>query len=154
MNSSFGLVLVATIAAIAASPGIGEEPRREMNVWQGPESVFAERPGQIFPELVDAIATEQNGRIGNELVFWGFRQSGGRDVYLVACSVIANTECAARERRVCESGTEVISRRSLQGLVREVNCQGISLVAPGDTRPGCTDREKSQPLAVSLVACI
>jgi hypothetical protein len=153
MKISIGCAAAATLAAVVASPGLAQEPRREMNVQQGPESVFAEVPGQIFPALENAMPTGMNGRIGNELVFWGFRQSNGRHVYLVACAMLARIDCTARESRVCSSGTEVIARSTSQGLVRELNCRSIATVAPGDIRPGCTDRETPKELAVSLVTC-
>ena len=37
-----------------------------MNVRQGPETVFEQPPAEIFPALVDANATGENGRVGSE----------------------------------------------------------------------------------------
>ena len=124
-----------------------------MNVRQGPESVFAETPGEIFAELGDATATGENGRVGNELVFWGYRLADGSEAYLVACATIEKINCDAREERVCPTGTRVLSRSISPGLVRELNCRSIATAAPGDIRPGCTDRQRTQELAVSLVSC-
>jgi len=154
MRGSFGIFGIAVIAAAIPCSSSGEEPERQMNVEQGPESVFAEAPDQIFPELAGATATHENGRIGNELVFWGYRLEDASEVYLVACAMLDNIDCAAREDRVCLTESRVISRGTGQGLVREINCRSIATVAPGDIRPGCTDKEQSRALAVSLVTCL
>ena len=141
------------IAAIVSLPSSGQEARRQMNVQQGPDVVFAEAPEQIFAELASATATHENGRIGNELVFWSYRLADDREVYLVACVMLDDIDCAERESRVCRTETRVLSRSTSPGLVHEINCSSIAIVGPGDIRPGCTDRERSQELAVSLVTC-
>jgi hypothetical protein len=154
MRNTSGFWVIAAIAGAVPLLSSGEEAERQMNVQQGPDSVFAEAPSQIFPQLAGATATDENGRIGNELVFWGYRLADGREVYLVACAMVESIDCAARESRVCLTEAQVISRGTSQGLVREINCRSIATVAPGDIRPGCTDKEQSQELAVSLVTCI
>jgi len=142
------------IAVIVSLPSLGQEARRQMNVLQGPDSVFAEALVQIFAELAGATATDENGRIGNELVFWSYQLTDDREVYLVACVMLDDVDCAERESRVCRTETRVISRSTSPGLVHELNCRSIATVGPGDIRPGCTDRERSQDLAVSLVTCL
>lgn len=153
MRHSIRMMAAMAVAATASSAGLGEEAERQMNVRQGPASVFAEPPGQIFSELAGATATDENGRIGNELVFWGYRLADGREVYLVACAMIDTIDCAARESRVCQTESRVLSRGTSQGLVRQIECKSIATAAPGDIRPGCTDTERSQELAVALVTC-
>lgn len=147
-------VLVVVAIAVAVSPlASGEEIERQMTVRQGPESVFSEAPAQIFAELAGAAATDQNGRVGNELVFWGYRLEDGREVFLIACAMIRDVNCAARENRVCENGSTVLSRSSSQGLVRQLRCTSVATVGVGDTRPGCTDTEKLLELALTLMNC-
>lgn len=153
MRLPISLLAVAATAATGASSGRAAEPERQMNVRQGPDSVFAEPPGQIFPELAGATATNENGRIGNELVFWGYRLADGRNVFLVGCAMARNVDCTAREARVCRTETQVLARGMSEGLVRELHCKSIATTGPGDIRPGCTDQERAQPLHVSLVAC-
>ncbi|HUF72847.1 MAG TPA: hypothetical protein VMR74_08115 [Gammaproteobacteria bacterium] len=146
---------VAAIAAAVSPATSGEELQRQMNVRQGPDSVFAQAaPGEIFPELAGATATGENGRVGNELVFWGYRLADGRDAYLVACAMIDAVDCAARENLVCEDGSTVLSRGTAPGLVRKVSCRSIATVGVGDTRPGCTDTEQTEELAVALMSCL
>lgn len=154
MRNSLGIFGIAVIAAAIPWSSSGQEPERQMNVEQGPESVFADAPDQIFAELADATATNENGRVGNELVFWEYRLADGREAYLVACAMVDDIDCAARERRVCLTESSVLARGTTPGLVREIKCRSIATVAPGDIRPGCTDRENSQALTVSLITCL
>lgn len=154
MRLTIRLLAIAVAAAVSASSSWGNEPERQMNVRQGPDAVFAEPPDQIFSELAGATATNENGRIGNELVFWGYRLEDGRDVFLVGCAKTDNVDCAVREARVCQTETQVIARGTSDGLVRELNCKSIATVGPGDTHPGCTDQERSQSVHVSLVTCL
>ena len=52
--------------------GADELPARTMGVTQGPETVFEQAPGDFIPELGGARPTGENGRVGYELVFWGY----------------------------------------------------------------------------------
>jgi hypothetical protein len=146
------LVMVLTLAVVSAVSS-GDEVERQMNVQQGPETVFDAAPEQIFPELAGSAATGQNGRVGNELVFWGYRLSDGREAYLVACAMLDQVDCLDRERRVCLTGSEVLARGTNQGIVRELSCRSIATVGAGDIRPGCSDTEAPHELAVSLLTC-
>jgi hypothetical protein len=146
------------IGAIAFFGGIlsaaaADRAKREMNVTQGPETIFPVPVEQIFPELEGATATGPNGRVGNELVFWEHRLRDGREAYLVACLISEEVDCAGREQKICPGPTVVLARTISPGRVREVKCTSIATVAPGDVLPGCTDRERSQELAVSLHQC-
>jgi hypothetical protein len=136
-----------------SSADAADEAKRVMNVRQGPESVFAVDPGELFSDLAGATATGANGRVGDELVFWGYRLGDGRSVFLVACLMTATVDCAVREARVCLGDSAVLARTTSAGRVRRVQCSSIGLVAPGDLRPGCTDRETSDQLALSLLQC-
>ena len=153
MKHPGGLLAVSVIAG-AVSTASSQEPQRQMNVRQGPDSVFAEAPDQIFPELAGATPTDQNGRVGDEVVFWGYRLADGREAYLVACAMVRDVDCAARERRVCEDGSTVLARGTSPGLVRQVSCRSIATVGVGDIRPGCIDTEQTEELAVALMACL
>jgi hypothetical protein len=126
---------------------------REMNVQQGPEAVFSVPVASIFPVLETAEATGRNGRVGDELVFWGYRLGDGRQVDLVACAETADVDCAARERQVCPSGMERLAQTTAEGLVRRRHCTRVATVAPGELHPGCTDRDAHRDLVVSLVQC-
>lgn len=140
-------LLVANVWTVAAPA------EREMNVQQGPEAVFSVPVASIFPVLESAEATGQNGRVGDELVFWGYRLGDGREVELVACAEAADVDCAARERQVCASGMESLARTTAEGLVRRRHCTRVATVAPGELHPGCTDRDTHRDLVVSLVQC-
>lgn len=143
------------LALAGAATGVvnADEAKREMNVNQGPESVFSVAVGEIFPELDVARATDRNGRVGNELVFWGYTLADGRNVELVACTVLGNVDCEARTALVCPGGLDVLSQGTAPGLVRRMHCTSIATVGAGDRRPGCSDRSTSQELVVSLVQC-
>lgn len=146
MVGTIALMLAAMVSAAAAE-------EREMNVQQGPEAVFSVPVGEIFPALETAEATGRNGRVGDELVFWGYRLGDGREVELVACAETADVNCAERERQVCPSGMQTLARTTAEGLVRRRHCTRVATVAPGELHPGCTDRDTHRELVVSLVQC-
>lgn len=127
---------------------------RVMNVTQGPETVFAEPVATIWPALSAARATGENGRVGPELVFWGYEQPGGRRVFLFACAPSPTVDCASRVPTICPNGTTtVLEQGQSSGTVVRRECRVIAVAAPGDTRPGCDDHAESTPIAVGLVAC-
>lgn len=146
------LAMVFALAGLSAV-SLSDEAERQMNVRQGPETVFDAAPEQIFTELAGATATGQNGRVGNELVFWGYRLGDGREAYLVACAMLDQVDCLERESRVCPAGSELLARGTSEGLVREVSCRSIATAGTGEIRPGCSDTEAPQELAVSLLTC-
>lgn len=145
-----GTIALVFIAGVSAAAWAEE---REMNVQEGPEAVFSVPVASIFPVLDTAEATGRNGRVGDELVFWGYRLDDGREVELVACVDTADVDCAARERQVCLGGMQSLARTTAEGLVRRRHCSRIATVAPGELHPGCTDRDSNQDLVVSLVQC-
>lgn len=127
-------------------------PERSMNVTSGPDLVFDRPVTDILPALGDALATGRNGRIGNEMVFWGYRLRDNREVNLFACAVLEDVDCEARISAICPGGNELI-RVEEPGTVRHMNCTAIGVAAPGDIRPNCTDFESSDALLVGLMQC-
>ena len=72
-----------------------------MKVKQGPETVFDRPPAEILPALAGAKATGENGRVGPELVFWGYEHDDGRRVFFFACAQAARVRlCDARARHL------------------------------------------------------
>jgi len=126
---------------------------REMTVRQGPETVFDVPVEAIFPALAGATATEQNGRVGNEFVFWGYRLANGENVWLFACALIEGVDCEQRRQRVCDGDSQLLAERSDMGRTVDRRCSGIATVGPGDRRPGCTDLATQSELSVGMLAC-
>lgn len=150
----FGAISAALLAAAQlASVGAQEEiPERRMNVTQGPETVFARPPGEVLPTLAGAEATGENGRIGTELVFWGYRLRDGRPAFFFACA--PEVDCTARVPAICPAArTTVLETGEASGNVVRRACKNIAVVSPGDVRPGCEDRVESTSMAVGLVTC-
>jgi hypothetical protein len=144
-------------AALGAVLGAGAQdaiPARQMNVRQGPETVFNRPPAEILPALSGATATGENGRVGTELVFWGYEQRDGRRVFFFACALQPELDCAARTRAICPTTTTVLEATEASGTAVRRSCRTFSVSAPGDLRPGCDDRlDGSASLAVGLVSC-
>jgi hypothetical protein len=149
------VLALATTALVAALGAAAQEPvpQRQMNVTQGPETVFDRPPAEILPSLAGATATGENGRIGTELVFWGYRRGDGRQVFFFACARRADVDCAARVPAICPAGTQVLETGEASGTAVRRVCRNIAVASPGDTRPGCQDRVESTTLDVGLVAC-
>jgi len=124
-----------------------------MNVRQGPETVFERPPAEIFAALDGAAATGENGRVGSELVFWGFELRDGRSVFLFACARRTGFDCATRIPAICPVTTTVLETGEANGKTVHRECRNIAVASPGDTRPGCNDRLENVSLAVGLVSC-
>ena len=151
-------LLLATILLAACQPVVVPPPAREPERIEsrvgGPERVFARPVAEIVPLLADARPMAPNGRVGFELVFWGYELATDRDAVLVACAVLPDVDCAARRDRVCESGTpEVLFTTQEGGEVRYRNCEAIGIAAPGDLTPNCVETEEIQPVEVTLLSC-
>ena len=61
-----------------------------MGLRQEPSTVFSEPVERLVPELEGATATGQNGRVGGELVFWGYKLRDGKraiDLATEGCKV-------------------------------------------------------------------
>jgi hypothetical protein len=148
----------AVLGAALALQAPGQEPdsrvpERQMGVREQPDRVFTQPVDQVVPELAGASATGENGRVGGELVFWGYKLGDGRPVFLFACAVLDAVNCEERVQRICVDRTEVLRTTTVGGDVTRRTCRATAIVAPGDTRPGCTDKEQTADLAVGLVRC-
>jgi hypothetical protein len=150
MKSWFAMVAFGCAFGVAAQD---ELPVREMNVRQGPESVFDSAPADILPALVGAKATGENGRVGRELVFWGFDRADGSRVFFFACARQPDVDCATRVSAICPVTTTVLETREASGNLVRRSCRNVAVVSPGDVRPGCVDRAESTNMAVGLVTC-
>lgn len=139
---------LVTLAVCAA-----DDPEREMNVRQGPETVFEKPIAELFPILDGASANGANGRIGNELVFWGYELADGRNANVFACAMIDDVDCAARVSAICPGAGKVLEHTQIKGRVRSISCRAVSVETPGNLRPGCDDREVEQVLDTGLIQC-
>lgn len=138
---------------LLGATGQEEIPEREMNVRQGPETVFERPPAEIFAVLDGASSTGENGRVGSELVFWGFDLRDGRRVFLFACAPRPDFDCATRIPAICPVTTTVLETGEANGKTVHRECRNITVASPGDTRPGCNDRLENTSLAVGVVTC-
>jgi hypothetical protein len=129
-------------------------PERVEAAVGGPERVFARPVTEIVPLLQNAQASGPRGRVGSELVFWGYQLADERPAFLVACAVLPDVDCAARLPQVCASGApEVLFSQQDQGEVRFLHCREIGVAAPGDLTPNCADVQKVQAVDVTLLSC-
>jgi hypothetical protein len=144
---------MATLACALGAAAQEEIPARQMNVRQGPETVFDRPPSEIFPALEGATATGENGRVGSELVFWGYEQRDGRRVFFFACAPRPDFDCATRVPAICPVTTTVLETREASGNAVRRNCRNVAVAGPGEVRPGCDDRLESASLVVGLVSC-
>ena len=124
-----------------------------MDVTHKPGSVFSQPVEQVAPALAGATPTNENGRVGGELVFWGYRLADGRPVFLFACAGSETVNCDERVQKICVDQTTVLSSSADGGNVVRRECSTMAFVNPGDTRPGCVDNLETAPLAVGLVTC-
>jgi hypothetical protein len=143
----------ATVGCVLGVAAQEEIPERQMNLRQGPETVFEQPPAEILPGLAGATATGENGRIGSELVFWGYEQRDGRRVFFFACAPTLEVDCAARVPAICPTPATVLETREASGNMVRRSCRTVAVASPGDTRPGCADRLDNAGLAVGLVSC-
>jgi hypothetical protein len=142
-----GLVLFGLVAGAADAPLV-----RQMNVTQGPETVFERPPTEFMPGLAGAKRTAEAGRVGNEMVFWGYRRQSGEHVFLFACAEVEGVDCAQRVQAICPSAT-VLTMQTASGNIVRRSCSAVAVASPGDSRPGCDDREQMAPLSIGLVSC-
>lgn len=148
------LVVVLSLCYAVGIAAQIEAPAREMTVRQGPETVFEQTPAEILPALAGATPTGENGRVGNELVFWGFRRADGARVFFFACARQPDFDCATRVPAICPTTTTVLETRDTSGTMVRRSCRNFSVASPGDLRPGCDDHlETEATMAVGLVSC-
>jgi hypothetical protein len=141
----------ALIAAVTAAVAGAQE--RKMDVKQAPDTVFMSPVASLLPELAGATATGENGRIGNELVFWGYTLGDGRQAFLFACAPEADVNCDERVPMICPARTSVLSTGSASGNIVRRQCRELAFAQPGDVRPGCIDKLENVPLSIGLVSC-
>jgi hypothetical protein len=141
-------LLVAGLVARAADAPL--EP--QMNVTQGPETVFSRMPEEIFPALGGAQRTHEAGRVGSEMVFWGYQQKSGARVFLFACAQVGAVDCPQRVQAICPNA-KVLEMQTASGNIVRRSCRSITVAGPGEVRPGCDDRDEMAPLSIGLVSC-
>ena len=153
MSSSTRITFVVALC-VAAGAAFGAEPiERRMGVRQGPNMVFDAPVAEIVPALAGAKPTRVNGRVGGELVFWGYNLTDGRNVNLFACALLHDVDCMTRVQSVCVSGTKVLESREVPGKMVHRVCRPVATSMPGSVRPGCDDAENQATLLVGLVEC-
>jgi len=155
LTQNFGkLSLSILLTMLLVSCVVSERvPRREISNIAGPERVFEQPVGEMFQQLQGAESTGVNGRVGDEMVFWGYRLQDNSDVNLFACAPVNDVDCEARIAAVCPRGGEEIARLTEPGLVRQMNCAAVGVANVGELYPNCTDRETTNALIVGLNTC-
>lgn len=155
MRSSLLMVLI--LSGLFAASGLLAEtetvPERKMNVTQGPETVFETDVAEILPHLKGATATQENGRVGNELVFWGYRLANGDPVFFYACVPLEGVDCAQRSKAICPVETQVITQSDKTGQISHFQCAAICDVSSGGGLPCCKESMEHNSLMVGLVNC-
>ncbi len=144
------IVSATLIAALAAIAGAQE---RKMDVKQPPDAVFSEPVSSLLPQLAGAKATGENGRVGNELVFWGYKLGDGRQAFLFACAPMADVNCDERVPMICLTRANVLTTGAANGNVTHRQCHELASAKPGDVRPGCFDTVENLSLSIGLVSC-
>lgn len=145
---------LCVMASGSASVTAASAPERVMGVRAGPEEVFSRPVADIFPQLQSATATSVNGRVGPELVFWGYRTNTGAAINLFACAVIEGVDCEARAVNICRERNARIQQKIVErGNMVKRDCRAVGAVAPGDLHPGCTNNEIQNDLLVGLADC-
>ena len=140
--------LLATFAMTVAGA-----QERSMDVKQAPDAVFTSPVASLLPELAGATATGENGRVGSELVFWGYKLGNGRPAFLFACAPKADVNCEERVPMICTSRTDVLTTGSANGNVVRRQCREMAVTQTGDLHPGCIDNVENVPLSIGLVSC-
>ena len=124
-----------------------------MTVRQGPETVFTVPVEQLFSELAGATATNVNGRVGPEFVFWGYRRSDGSELWLYACALVEGVDCPQRRNAICDATTEVVAERTDMGRAVDRYCRSVAVAGVGELHPGCQDTTYEAALSVGVVTC-
>ena len=128
-------------------------PKRTMNVTRGPETVFTADVTGILPGLKGAVATRENGRVGNELVFWGYRLANGDPAYLYACAPVEGVDCVRRRQMICPVETHVISQTDQSGQISHFQCKALCGVHGIEVLACCQELMQQHSLMVGLVKC-
>ena len=152
-TSVFKLVTAVTLCLVLPGTVLSDIVRREMNVRQGPETVFDQPVSQIIPDLNGAQETRQNGRVGGELVFWGYKLANGSPAYFYACAAVEGVDCLARREKICTQSTKVLSENQSMGQVQRLTCRVLCVGAAGTENQCCTGGQENSDLQVGLVSC-
>jgi hypothetical protein len=153
-DRTLGISATLILALVVAASVSGAE--RQMNVRQGPETVFDRPVEEILPELSGATATGENGRVGSELVFWGYELADRSPVYFFACALLVGGDhCEARTAAICPAGkiTNVLRTGEYVGTVVRRRCRDACVVTPGDVHACCTNLTERTELAIGLAHC-
>jgi hypothetical protein len=146
VGSSTALIALLVVTVVGAQ-------ERSMDVKQAPDAVFTSPVASLLPDLAGATATGENGRVGNELVFWGYRLGNGRPAFLFACAPKADVNCDERVPMICTARANVLTTGSANGNVVRRQCHELVVAQIGDRRPGCIDKLENVPLSIGLVSC-
>ena len=153
METRIALSLLSLCLVVSASVAAQEPPERQMNVRQGPESVFDRPVAEILPALTGAKPTGVNGRVGDELVFWGYELADGRRTNLFGCALLPDVDCMQRVQLICTAQTTVLESREAAGKVVHRVCRPVAAASATSVRPGCNDNEDETKLLIGLAAC-
>jgi len=154
MKPTVKLITAFVLCVAISTPILADQVQRQMNVRQGPETVFKQPVAQIVPGLAGAKATSQNGRVGNEFVFWGYRLADGTPAFFYACAAVPGVDCLTRRTQICVSGqTKVLSENQSMGNVQKLSCQPVCDVNAPKAMPCCTGSQQTADLEVGLVSC-
>src|SRR5690606_20433103 len=110
-----GRALALTLAALLLSAMPAQAQQRELGVRQPPESVFGQPAENVMPRLTGASPAGENGRVGGELVFWGYRLADGSPVSFFACAMLHDVNCDERIAAICPTGTTLVERGEHSG---------------------------------------
>ena len=128
-------------------------PQRSMNVSQGPDTVFDTDVANIIPQLKGAVATRENGRIGNEMVFWGYRLANGDQAYMYACAPLKDVDCIMRRQMICPVETRLIAESNQSGQISHFKCSAVCNANAPTVLPCCKELMEQNTLMVGLVGC-
>jgi hypothetical protein len=146
------LTLVALLSSVIHIP-LAVAQERTMDVRHKPDAVFSQPVDQLAPELRGAKPTNENGRVGGELVFWGYTLADGRPVYLFACAGSELVNCDERVQKICVDRTTVLTHSGAGGNVAKRQCRSMAIAGTGDIRPGCVENVVEAALDVGVVSC-
>jgi hypothetical protein len=148
--------LVAVAWAVAwAAPGAGvAAAERQLTPIPGPEAVFDEPVDELMPELAGAIPTGENGNVGSELAFWGYRLADGRSAFFFACAASVDVDCTERMGAICTTRATVLRTTTRGGNIVHRRCNSVAVTPPGNVRPGCVDEHSVVELDIGLITCV
>lgn len=153
MNIRLPAHTLARLSAVSILAISAHAQERELGVRQPPDAVFDVPLEDVMPRLTGASATGENGRVGGELVFWGYRLADGTPAYFFACAMLYGVNCEERASAICPTRTIVLERGEHTGEAVQRRCRDVAVAAPGDVHPGCTSNAYEASLAVGLVTC-